>query len=120
MVRTGEPCVAVAARPGVVDVLVQRLATKHLKCMAFAAQGDVATFDFYAVEAPTQSVLLVELQVSKTTGQASAVVKGPNPATVPPFSALLLPSSCPSLQGGGGRPVGRPGEIRGSICRVYV
>ena len=57
--------------------------------MAFGAQGDTAKFYFYAVEAPTQSVLLVELQVSKSSGQASATVKGPNPATIPPFSALL-------------------------------
>ena len=78
-----------AARPGVVDVLVQRLAPKNVKCMAFGAQGDVAKFYFYAVEVQTQSVLLVELQVSKSSGQAQATVKGPNPNTIPPFSALL-------------------------------
>ena len=80
---------AQAANPSVVDVLVQRLAPKHVKCMAFGAQGDTAKFYFYGVEAMTQSVLLVELQVSKTSGAASATVKSPNPTAVPAFSALL-------------------------------
>ena len=89
MLPPAETWQASAAQPAVVDVLVQRLAAKHVKCMAFGAQGDTAKFYFYAVEAPTQSVLLVELQVSKSTGQASATLKSPNPAAVAPLSALL-------------------------------
>ena len=86
---TADAWQAQAARPGVVDVLVQRLAPKHVKCMAFGAQGDLAKFYFYAVELPSQTVLLVELQVSKTSGAASATVKSPNPAAVPAFSAMI-------------------------------
>ena len=78
-----------AARPSVVDVLVQRLGARHVKCMAFGAQGDTAKFYFYAVDAPSNAVILVELQVSKSTGQSSAIFKSPNPATVPPLSALI-------------------------------
>ena len=74
---------------GVVDVLVPRLAAKHVKCMAFGAQGDAAKFYFYALDLPSNAVLLVELQVSKTSGQASATVKSPNPQAAAAFSALL-------------------------------
>ena len=77
------------ANPSITEVLVQRLAPKHVKCMAFGAQADVAKFYFYAMEANTGSVLLSELQISKSTGQASAIVKSPNPAIVPRFSLLL-------------------------------
>jgi len=87
---TADTWTAVAGRPGAVDTLKDRLGMKHVKCMAFGAQGDLAKFYFYAVEAPTSCLLLVELQVSKSTGQASATVKGAgNAGAVAPFSALL-------------------------------
>ena len=57
--------------------------------MAFGAQADVAKFYFYAVEAPTGCLLLIELRVAKSTGSASAIVKGTNPAAVPSFSSLI-------------------------------
>ena len=90
MLPTCETWQAQAASGGAVaDALVQRLAPKHVKCMAFGAQGDVAKFYFYAEDAGSKSVLLVELQVSKTSGAANATVKSPNPAAVPAFSALM-------------------------------
>ncbi len=87
---TAETWSAVADRPGVVDTLKDRLAAKHVKCMAFGTQGDLAKFYFYAVEAPTSCLLLVELQVARSTGQASAIIKGAgNAAAIAPFSNLL-------------------------------
>ena len=81
---------AAMGRPGVTNVLKDRLAMKHVKCMAFGAQGDVTKFYFYAVEATTSCLLLVELQVAASTGQASAIIKGAgNVAAIAPFSALL-------------------------------
>ena len=83
---------AVTIGSGVVEGLKDRLAAKHVKCIASGAQADVSKFYLYAVEATTSCLVLVELQVARPSGQASTVIKGdPNAAAViAPFSALLL------------------------------
>ena len=83
---------AVVGGSGVVEGLKDRLAAKHVKCMASGAQADVSKFYLYAVEATTSCLVLVELQVAWPLGQASTVIKGdPNSAAViAPLSALLL------------------------------
>ena len=83
---------AVVGGSGVVEGLKDRLAAKHVKCMASGAQADVSKFYLYAVEATTSCLVLVELQVARPSGQASTVIKGdPNAAAViAPLSALLL------------------------------
>lgn len=84
-----ESWTAIAASASVADVLQQRLGAKHLKCMAFGTQGDVAKFYFYGEDAATRTVVLVELQLAKSSRQANAVLKSPNPAMVPAVSAAL-------------------------------
>ncbi|MEC7281169.1 MAG: hypothetical protein VXU50_03805, partial [Verrucomicrobiota bacterium] len=74
--------------PTLADTIVARLAGKHVKCMAFGAQGDTAKFYFYAVHGPTSALLLVEMIIAKV-GHVSAIIKSASPELIAPFSAML-------------------------------
>ena len=80
-----------AALSGGVDNLPKAMAPLHVKCMAFGNVGDQAKFYFYAQEtaAGVEEMLLVELLVSRTSLQASGVVKGGRSGSAQLLSSLL-------------------------------
>jgi len=57
--------------------------------MAFGTVGDQTKFYFYALEAPTNAVLLVELVIAAATNAATATIKASAPQPVAAFSAIL-------------------------------
>ncbi len=79
---------SVACGGDVADAITERLAAKHIKCMAFGNVGGNAKFYFYAQEVGG-GLLLVELTISRAEGKADATAKGANMASVPLFTACL-------------------------------